>query len=131
MIIDSRFSLSTDCNVFDKKKLKFLTNVLKRPGVYKWFQKWKVSYDSVSPFSWLVLLAQSISSLMYNPTPPPWPLFLSRLIKLYPRISKKALWTSSLIEVSDKLNKSKLYDNKISRTSSIFPYKPLIFWWQK
>ena len=67
---------------------------------------------------------------MYNPTHPPWPLFRSRLMKLYPRISKKALWKSSLIEVSDKLNMSKLHDNKISRTLSIFPYKPLIFWWQ-
>ena len=57
-------------------------------------------------------------------------IFRSRLIKLYPRISKKALRKSSLIEVSDKLNMSKLYDNKISRTSSVFSYKPLIFWWQ-
>ena len=67
---------------------------------------------------------------MYDPAPPPWPLFWSRLMKLYPRISKKALWKSSLIEVSDKLNMSKLYDNKISWTLSIFLHKPLIFCWQ-
>ena len=67
---------------------------------------------------------------MYNPPPPLWPLFRSRLMKLYPRISKKALWKSSLIEVSDKLNMSKLYDNKISWTLSIFLHKPLIFCWQ-
>ena len=86
--------------------------------------------DSVSSFSRSSLLAKSIPYLMYNPTPPPWPLFRSRLMKLYHQISKKALWKSSLIEISDKLIMSKLYDNKISRTSSIFPYKPLIFWWQ-
>ena len=56
--------------------------------------------------------------------------FRSRLIKLYPRISKKALRKSWLIEVSDKLNMSKLHNNKISQTSSIFSNKPLIFWWQ-
>ena len=86
--------------------------------------------DSVSSFSRSSLLAKSILSLMYNLTPPPWPLFRSRLMKLYPQILKKALWKSSLIEVSDQLNMLKLYDNKISWTSSIFPYKPLIFWWQ-
>ena len=98
---------------------------------FVFFNRISTQRDSVSSFSRSVLLAKSIPSLMYNPTPPPWPLFRSRLIKLYPRISKKALWKSSLIEVSDKLNMSKLHDNKISRTSSIFPYKPLIFWWQK
>ena len=99
---------------------------------FVFFNRISIQRDSVSSFPRSVLLAKLIPSLIYNPTPPPWPLFWSCLIKLYlyPRISKKALWKSLLIEVSDKLNMSKLYD-KISRTSSIFPYKPLIFWWQK
>ena len=97
---------------------------------FVFFNRISTQRDSVSSFSRSGLLAKSIPSLMHNPTPPPWPLFQSRLMKLYSRISKKALWKSSLIKVSDKLNISKLYDNKISRTSSIFPYKPLIFWWQ-
>ena len=96
---------------------------------FVFFNRISTQRDSVSSFSRSGLLAKSIPSLMYNSTPP-WPLFRSRLMKLYPRISKKALWKSSLIEVSDKLNMSKLYDNKISRTSSVFPYKPAIFWWQ-
>ena len=97
---------------------------------FVFFNRISTQRDSVSSFSRSGLLAKSIPSLMYNPTPPPWPLFRSRLMKLYPRISKKALCKSSLIDVSDKLNMSKLYDNKIYRTSSVFPYKPLIFWWQ-
>ena len=97
---------------------------------FVFFNRISTQRDSVSSFSRSGLLAKSIPSLMYNPTPPPWPLFQSRLIELYLRISKKVLWKSSLIEVSDKLNMSKLYDNKISRTSSVFPYKPAIFWWQ-
>ena len=97
---------------------------------FVFFNRISTKRDSVSSFSRSSLLAKSIPSLMYNPTPLPWPLFWSRLIKLYPRISKNALWKSSLIEVSDKLNMSKLYHYKIFRTLSIFPYKPLIFWWQ-
>ena len=97
---------------------------------FVFFNRISTQRDSVSSFSRTGLLEKSIPSLIYNPTPPLWPLFRSSLMKLYPRISKKALWKSSLIEVSDKLNMSKLYDNKISRTSSIFPYKPLIFWCQ-
>ena len=97
---------------------------------FVFFNRISTQRDSVSSFSRSGLLAKSIPSLMYNPTPPPWPLFRSRLMKLYPRISKKASWKSSLKEVSDKLNMSKLHDNKISQTSSIFPCKPLIFWWQ-
>ena len=98
---------------------------------FVFFNRISIQRDSVSSFSGSGILAKLIPSLMYNPTPPPWQLFRSRLMKLYPRISKKALWKFSLKEVSDKLNMSKFYDNKISRTSWIFPYKPLIFWWQK
>ena len=97
---------------------------------FVFFNRISIQRDSVSSFSRLGLLAKSIPSLMFNPTSPSWPLFRSRLMKLNPQISKKALWKSSLIEVSDRLNMSKLYDNKISRTSSVFPYKPAIFWWQ-
>ena len=97
---------------------------------FVFFNRISTQKDLVSSFSRSGLLAKSIPSLMYNPTPPPWPLFWSRLMKLCSRISKKAFWKSSLIEVSDKLNMSKFYDNKISRTSSIFPFKPLRFWWQ-
>ena len=75
---------------------------------FVFFNRISTQRDSVSSFSRSGLLAKSIPSLMYNPTPPPWPLFRSRLIKLYPRISKKTLWMSSLIEVSDKPNMSKL-----------------------
>ena len=97
---------------------------------FEFYNRISTQRGSVSSFSRSGLLAKSIPSLMYNPAPPPWPLFWSRLMKLYPRISKKALWKSSLIEVSDKLNMSKLYDNKISWTLSIFLHKPLIFCWQ-
>ena len=82
---------------------------------FVFFNRISIQRDSVSSFLRSGLLAKSIPSLMYNPTLPPWPLFRSRLMKQYPWISKKALWKSSLIEVS----------------LSIFPYKPVIFWWQK
>ena len=139
MIIDSRVSLSIDRNVFDMKKLKIFDKCFEEPrGLqmvpkmkgFVFFNRISTQRGSVSSFSRLGLLAKSIPSLMYNPALPPSPLFQPRLMKLYLRISKKALWKSSLIEVFEKLNMSKLYDNKISRSSSVFPYKPLIFWWQ-
>ena len=98
---------------------------------FVFFDRISTQRDSISSFSRLGLLAKSIPSLLHNPTPPTWQFFRSRLMKLYPQILKKALRKSSFIEVSDKLNMSKLCDNKISWTSSILPYKPLKSWWQK
>ena len=105
MMIDSRFSLSIDCNVFDKKKLKFFDNFFEDSGGlwmvpkmkgFVYFNRISTQRDSVSSFSRSVHLAKSIPFLMYNPTPPP--LFRSRLIKLYPRISKKAFWKLFIVD---------------------------------
>ena len=94
------------------------------------FNRISTQRDSVWSFSRSGLLAKLIPSLMYNPATPPWPLFRSRLMKLYPRISKKALRKSSFIKVSDKRNMSKLYDNKIFQFFVNFSIHFSIFWWQ-